>query len=74
MDWSTAEVRGEITVVVGPAHVPEVQGADESAIDEAIVACLDAGLSARDTTQAVTLILGLNKRHVYARVNALSSE
>jgi 16S rRNA (cytidine1402-2'-O)-methyltransferase len=65
-EWAAGEVKGELTVVLGPtsANVPI---ADDAAIDAALERCLAAGLSARDAASAVAAIMQLPKRRVYHR-------
>jgi 16S rRNA (cytidine1402-2'-O)-methyltransferase len=65
-EWAAGEVKGELTVVLGPtsANVPI---ADDAAVDAALERCLDAGLSARDAASAVAAIMQLPKRRVYRR-------
>lgn len=65
------EVRGEITLVVGPTTKP-VESAETQDIDAAIKRALEAGLSARDVATAVAAVLQLPKRDVYQRVQTLS--
>lgn len=65
------EVRGEITLVIGPSAKPE-QTTDAKDVDAAIKRALDAGLSARDVATAVAAVLDLPKRDVYQRVQALT--
>ncbi len=67
----SGEVRGEITVVLGPVDAAPVT-ADERALDQAIARALKAGLSARDAATAVAAILDLPKRDVYQRVQQLA--
>lgn len=65
--WAaTHEVLGELTVVLGPS-TREVPTIEEATIDAAVTRCLAAGLSARDTATAVSAVLSLPKRTVYAR-------
>ena len=77
LDWATnqAEIRGEITVVVGPNDdAGLVQEPEAEALDSAIRAVLDAGLSPRDAAAAVAAVLGLKKRSVYNRLNKMLSD
>lgn len=67
----SGEVRGEITVVLGPTRASEATP-DEQAIDAAIERALQAGLSARDVATAVAAVLDLPKREVYQRVQRLA--
>lgn len=77
VNWATQreEIRGEITVVIGPnegAGKPVELG--ERELDEALRSVLDAGLSPRDAAAAVSILLGLKKRKVYNRLNELAQE
>ncbi|MBI5510136.1 MAG: 16S rRNA (cytidine(1402)-2'-O)-methyltransferase [Deltaproteobacteria bacterium] len=68
--WAAGEVRGEITVVLGPrAEEPEV--ASDLAVDQALTRCLGAGLSARDASTAVAAVMEVSRRQVYARCQKL---
>ena len=70
--WAEGEVRGEITVVLGPQEaVEDAATPDEAAVDAALQRCLDAGLSARDAATAVAAVMELPRRGVYARCQAL---
>lgn len=67
-EWAAREVKGELTVVLGPvATDAETQDADDAAVDAALRRCLDAGFSARDAAAAVAAVLELPRRHVYRR-------
>ncbi len=68
--WAAGEVRGELTLVLGPTTRQVVTAAD-AAIDAALERCLAAGLSARDAASAVAAVLELPRRQVYARCQAL---
>ena len=67
--YATAEARGEICIVVGPAP-EETAGADE--LDARLRAALAAGLSLRDAAASVATATGLRKREVYARALAIA--
>ncbi len=62
--------RGEITVVIGaPASDPdEAEPLDEEALDRAIDALREEGLSARDTADRLAASTGHPRREVYQRV------
>jgi len=68
---SNQRVRGEITVVLGPLPEQEAAPLEASELDRAIRACLEGGLSSRDTSVAVAAVLGVKKRMVYQRLNEL---
>jgi 16S rRNA (cytidine1402-2'-O)-methyltransferase len=67
-EYAEAVVRGEITVVVGPAP-PEQADAEE--LDEQLRAAL-AGNSVKDAAALVATATGLPRRVVYARALALA--
>ncbi|MBW6398427.1 16S rRNA (cytidine(1402)-2'-O)-methyltransferase [Roseomonas sp. HJA6] len=67
--YATAEARGEICLVVGPA-AEEAAGPEE--LDDRLRAALAAGLSLRDAAASVAAATGLRKRDVYARALALA--
>ncbi len=69
--YATAEARGEICIVVGPAE-EEAMGPEE--LDGRLRAALAAGLSLRDAAASVATATGLRKRDVYARALALAGE
>ena len=69
--YATAEARGEICIVVGPAE-EEAAGPEE--LDDRLRAALAAGLSLRDAAASVAAATGLRKRDVYARALALAGE
>ncbi len=69
--YATAEARGEICIVVGPAE-EEATGPEE--LDDRLRAALAAGLSLRDAAASVATATGLRKRDVYARALALAGE
>lgn len=62
--YATAEARGEICIVVGPAPA-EATGAAE--LDAALRAAFAAGLSLRDAAASVAEATGLKRRDVYRR-------
>jgi 16S rRNA (cytidine1402-2'-O)-methyltransferase len=59
---SRAAVKGEITLLIGKARAPAV---DETSIEEAVDACLRAGMSRMDALKEVARKRGLSKRDVY---------
>lgn len=61
--YATAEARGEICLVVGPA--PEEEGASESDVTAQLRAALGAGLSLRDAAASVAEATGRKRRDVY---------
>ncbi len=64
------DVRGEITLVLGPSALEPDSPTDE-AVDRALARCLAAGLSARDASTAVAATLELSRREVYRRCQRL---
>ncbi len=69
------EIRGEVTVVIGPNEEEKKgQDAGEEELDEAINAVLKAGLSPRDAASAVSALKGIKKRRVYNRLNEILGE
>ena len=70
LPWAQGEVRGELTLVLGPLP-PHEEDADEATIDTALRACLSAGLSRRDAAGAVAAILKVSKRVAYQRAQLL---
>jgi len=71
--WAQGEVRGEITLVLGPLQ-QEVVRLEDAQVDAALKRCLAAGLSARDASTAVAAVLTLPRREVYARCQMLRAE
>jgi 16S rRNA (cytidine1402-2'-O)-methyltransferase len=68
--YATAEARGEIVVVIGPA---EAETADPAAtLEAALRDAQAAGLSLRDAAATVAEATGLPRRQVYARALALA--
>lgn len=59
---SRAAVKGEITLLIGKARAPAV---DETSIEDAVDACLRAGMSRMDALKEVARRRGLSKRDVY---------
>ena len=57
-----AAVKGEITLLIGRARAPAV---DETSIEDAVDACLRAGMSRMDALKEVARKRGLSKRDVY---------
>lgn len=70
---TAAGVRGEITLVLAPFEQPIAKQSTEQ-LDQAILACLIAGLSTRDTSLAVSSIFKVSKRGVYARCQDLKKK
>lgn len=66
--YATAEARGEICVVVGPA--PEEAPTGEAELDARLAEAEAAGLSLRDAAAAVAQATGLPRKQVYARALA----
>ncbi|WP_408904063.1 16S rRNA (cytidine(1402)-2'-O)-methyltransferase [Neoroseomonas nitratireducens] len=69
--YATAEARGEICILVGPA--PEEAAAGAADIDAALRAALAGGMSLRDAAASVAAATGVKKREVYARALALDT-
>ena len=69
--YSTAEARGEICVVVGPAPTEQAGSAE---LDDALRAAFAAGLSLRDAAASVAEATGLTRRVVYRRALDLGSD
>ena len=63
--YATAEARGEICIVAGPAPEEAAAGAED--LDAALRAALAAGLSLRDAAASVAEATGLKRRDVYRR-------
>lgn len=70
--YGSAEARGEICVVVGPA--PEEAATAPQDLDAALRAALGAGMSLRDAAASVAVATGLKRREVYARALAIAGE
>jgi 16S rRNA (cytidine1402-2'-O)-methyltransferase len=64
---SLGEVRGEVTMVLGPAATPTPEDGPEE-VDRLISERLAAGTSAKDVATAVSEITGRSRREIYARV------
>jgi 16S rRNA (cytidine1402-2'-O)-methyltransferase len=62
--YASAEARGEICIVVGPAPIEETGAAD---LDAALRAAFAAGLSLRDAAASVAEATGVKRRDVYRR-------
>ena len=62
---SRASVKGEITLLIGKAPEPAV---DDTSIEDAVEACLRAGMSRMDAIKTVARERGLPKREVYRQV------
>ncbi|MCB4820297.1 16S rRNA (cytidine(1402)-2'-O)-methyltransferase [Roseicella aerolata] len=62
--YATAEARGEIAIVIGPA--PEERGTEEE-LEARLREALAAGMSVRDAAAAVAEATGLPRKQVYAR-------
>jgi 16S rRNA (cytidine1402-2'-O)-methyltransferase len=58
-------IKGEITLLVGKANVPEP---DDSPVGEAVDALVDSGFSRMDAMKEIARRRGLSKREVYDRV------
>lgn len=71
--WAQGEVKGELTIVIGPSAEPAAVAVDAGEIDRALERCLAAGLSARDAATSVAAILELPRREVYRRSLELRS-
>lgn len=69
-----AGARGEVTVVVGAGEAAAAQPAADAALslEPRIVALLAQGVSPRDVARGLARELGLSRREVYARVQALA--
>jgi 16S rRNA (cytidine1402-2'-O)-methyltransferase len=65
-DW-----RGEVVLVLGPAEPAPAEPPDEAAIDALIVERLARGMSTKDVASALSAELGLPRRELYSRVQAL---
>lgn len=70
--YATAEARGEICVVVGPAPAEAAAGPED--LDAALRAALATGMSLRDAAASVAEATGLKRREVYARAIAIAGE
>jgi 16S rRNA (cytidine1402-2'-O)-methyltransferase len=69
--YASAEARGEICIVVGPAPPEQTDAAD---LDTALRAAFAAGLSLRDAAASVAEATGLKRRDVYRRALELGGE
>jgi 16S rRNA C1402 (ribose-2'-O) methylase RsmI len=69
-DWSTGEVRGEVTLVVAGAEQQPAE-VDEATLAAQVAAYVDAGLPRRDAVDRVAAEHGLSRRLVYAAVTSL---
>ena len=63
--YATAEARGEICIVIGPA--PEEAAASPEDLDTALRAALASGMSIRDAAASVAEATGLRRKDVYRR-------
>lgn len=63
--YATAEARGEICIVIGPA--PEEAAASPEDLDAALRAALASGMSIRDAAASVAEATGLRRKDVYRR-------
>lgn len=63
--YATAEARGEICIVVGPAPEEEAAGGEE--VDARLRAAMAAGMTLRDAAASVAEATGLKRRDVYRR-------
>ncbi len=69
--YASAEARGEICIVVGPAPPEQTDAAD---LDTALRAAFTAGLSLRDAAASVAEATGLKRRDVYRRALELGGD
>jgi 16S rRNA (cytidine1402-2'-O)-methyltransferase len=74
VDWAAAQanIRGELTLVIGPQSHPATSAGDAE-IDAALQRCLQANLSRRDAATAVAAVLQCSRRQVYARTLLLAA-
>lgn len=70
--YATAEARGEICIVVGPA--PEEEAAGEDEVDARLRAAMAGGMSLRDAAASVAEATGLKRRDVYRRALELGGD
>ena len=70
--YATAEARGEICILVGPAPAEEAAGAED--LDAALRAAMGAGLSLRDAAASVAEATGRKRRDVYRRAIEMAGE
>lgn len=68
--WAGDGLRGELTVVLEPWA--QTSTPEDHAIDTALAECLRAGLSTRDASTAVAIILKRSRRDVYRRAQTLN--
>jgi 16S rRNA (cytidine1402-2'-O)-methyltransferase len=68
--YATAEARGEICIVIGPAPEEAAAGAEE--LDARLRDALAAGLSLRDAAATVAAATGRKRREVYQRALELA--
>jgi 16S rRNA (cytidine1402-2'-O)-methyltransferase len=75
-DKFAAGARGEITVVVGAGQAAAAQTVTDAAevLEPRIDALLARGISPRDTARMLARELGLSRREVYARVQAIAGQ
>jgi 16S rRNA (cytidine1402-2'-O)-methyltransferase len=67
--YASAEARGEICIVVGPAAAEAVVG--DAEVTAQLRAALDSGLSVKDAAEAVAKATGRKRRDVYREALAL---
>mgnify|MGYP001116722207 CR=1 FL=1 len=70
--YATAEARGEICIVIGPAPEEAAAGADE--LDARLRAAMAGGMTLRDAAATVAEATGLKRRDVYRRALELGQE
>ncbi len=62
-------IKGEITLLIGRAENP---APDETPLDEAVAACIEAGMTRMEAIKTVARRRGLGKRDVYREMQKLS--
>jgi len=70
--WATAEVRGEVVVVLAGAPRPAPAVVDDAAVAAHLEASLARGLSKRDAARAAADELGVQRRRAYEVATTLS--
>jgi 16S rRNA (cytidine1402-2'-O)-methyltransferase len=70
--YASAEARGEICIVVGPAAAEAVVG--DAEVTAQLRAALDSGLSVKDAAEAVAKATGRKRRDVYREALSLLGE
>lgn len=66
-----ASIKGEMTLVIGKA---EAQTSDETPVEEAVEACMRAGMSRMDAMKEVARRRGVSKREIYRRMEMEKGE